>query len=53
MSDDSLSKISCWDEKAKSFEAYIGKIKAYAIIGIGDALDHALTKQLGLYGQGW
>ena len=43
MTDNSLSKIPYWDDKAENFGVYISKIEAYAeFMGIGDALDPVL-----------
>jgi hypothetical protein len=43
MTDNSLSKITYWDEKAESFGVYVSKIEAYAeFMGVGDALDPVL-----------
>ena len=43
MTNNSLSKIPYWDDKAESFGVYVSKIKAYAeFMSIGDALDPVL-----------
>ena len=43
MTDNNLSKIPYWDEKAESFSVYVSKIEACAeFVGVGDAFDPVL-----------
>jgi hypothetical protein len=43
MTDNSLSKIPCWDGKVESFGVNVSNIEAYAeFVGVGDALDPVL-----------
>ena len=46
ISEGSLSKISCWDGKAKSFGVYVSKIEACAeFVGMGVVLDPILMNK--------